>query len=193
LTSYELRAPIAGTIIDRQVSLGDYASEQKPAFTITDLSTVWVDLSVPRRDLGRESAGDTVLIDAEDGGTHIEAKISYVSPVSSSDTQSSLARAVVSNAELRLRPGLFVTGRVLLAAKPVDIAVKTNALQTLENRTVVFVRNGDSFEPRDVKTGDRDPEHVEIVFGLFPGDLYAAKNSFVIKAELAKGTAAHEH
>jgi cobalt-zinc-cadmium efflux system membrane fusion protein len=57
----------------------------------------------------------------------------------------------------------------------------------------VFVRNGDRFEARDVEIGERDSEHVEIVFGLLEGDVYAAKNSFVVKAELAKGTATHEH
>ena len=116
-----------------------------------------------------------------------------LSPVGSSDTQSALARAVVSNSDLRLRPGLFVTGRVVFAAKPVTIAVKASALQTVENRNVVFVRNGEKFEARDVEVGQRDPEHVEIVFGLLEGDVYAAKNSFVIKAEIAKGTASHDH
>jgi cobalt-zinc-cadmium efflux system membrane fusion protein len=193
LKTYELKAPIAGTIIDRQASLGEYASEQKPAFVIADLATVWVDFSVPRRDMKRARVGDTVMIDAEDGSAHMETKISYVSPVGSSDTQSALARAVVGNAELRLRPGFFVTGRLLLSAKPAAIAVKSSALQTLENRTVVFVRVGDKFEPRDVEVGDRDPDQVEILFGLLEGDIYAAKNSFVVKAELAKGSATHEH
>jgi cobalt-zinc-cadmium efflux system membrane fusion protein len=188
LTSYELRAPIAGTIIDRQASLGEYASEQKPAFIIADLSSVWVDLSVYRRDLKRVHVGDSVTIDAEDGGENIEARISYVSPIGNSDTQSALARAVVSNNELRLRPGLFISGRILLAAKPVNIAVKSSALQTLENRTVVFVRSGERFEVRDVEIGDRDPEHVEIVFGILEGEVYAAKNSFIVKAEFVKSS-----
>jgi membrane fusion protein, heavy metal efflux system len=190
LTSYELRAPIAGTIIDRQASLGEYASEQKPAFIIADLSSVWVDLSVYRRDLKRVHVGDSVVVDAEDGGENIDAKISYVSPIGNGDTQSALARAVVSNNELRLRPGLFITGRVLLAAKPVNVAVKSSALQTLENRAVVFVRSGERFEVRDVEIGDRDPEYVEIVFGILEGDVYAAKNSFIVKAEFAKGAVA---
>jgi len=193
LTAYELKAPMAGTIIDRQASLGEYASEQKPAFVIADLSNVWVDFSVHRRDLKRVRVGDVVVIDAEDGGAPIEAKISYVAPVGSSDTQSGLARAVVANHDLRLRPGLFVNGRVLLTAKPVSLVVKASALQTLENRAVVFVRVGDKFEVRDVAIGERDADHVEITFGLMEGDVYAAKNSFVIKAELGKGTAAHEH
>lgn len=187
LTPYELKAAFAGTIIDRQTTLGEYVSEQKPAFVIADLSTVWVDFSVYRRDLRRVRVGDQILIDPADGGPKIETKISYVSPVGSSDTQSALARAVVPNAEQRLRPGLFATGRLILSEKKVALAVKSSALQTLENRTVVFVRDGEKFEARDVEIGERDPDFVEVTFGVLEGDTYAAKNSFIVKAEMAKG------
>jgi multidrug efflux pump subunit AcrA (membrane-fusion protein) len=193
LTPYELKASLAGTVIDRQTTLGEFVSEQKPAFVIADLSTVWVDFSVYRRDLKRVNIGDQVLIDPADGGQPIESKISYLSPVGSSETQSALARAIVPNSGLRLRPGLFITGRLTLSAKKVNVAVKSSALQTVENRTVVFVRDGEKFEPRDVETGDRDQEIVEITFGVVDGEMYAAKNSFVVKAEMAKGTAEHAH
>ena len=189
LTPYELKAALAGTVIDRQTTLGEYVSEQKPAFVIADLSTVWVDFSVYRRDLGRVGVGDQVVIDPSDGKPPIEAKISYLSPVGSSDTQSALARAVVPNSDRRLRPGLFVSGRLILSAKQVPVAVKSSALQTIENRTVVFVRDGEKFEARDVEIGARDPDFVEITFGVLEGDVYAAKNSFIVKAELAKGGA----
>jgi membrane fusion protein, heavy metal efflux system len=189
LTPYELKAVLAGTVIDRQTTLGEYVSEQKPAFVIADLATVWVDFSVYRRDLKRVNIGDHVLVDPADGGSTIEAKVSYLSPVGSSDTQSALARAVVPNSEQRLRPGLFITGRLILSAKPVGVAVKSSALQTIENRNVVFVRNGEKFESRDVEIGERDSELVEITFGVLEGDVYAARNSFVVKSELAKGAA----
>lgn len=189
LTGYELKAALAGTVIDRQTTLGEYVSEQKPAFVIADLSTVWVDFSVYRRDLSRVIVGDRVLIDSADGGSAVEARISYLSPVGSSETQSAVARAVVENPEQRLRPGLFVTGRLTLSAKQVAVAVKSSALQTLENRTVVFVRNGEKFEAREVEIGQRDPEFVEITFGVLEGDVYAAKNSFIVKAEMSKGGA----
>lgn len=193
LSVYEMRAPISGTVIDRQISLGEYASEQKPAFTVADVSTVWIDLSVHRRDLPRVRIGDKILIDVADGGQPIEASLSYISPVGSSDTQSALARAVVPNDAMRLRSGLFVSARLILSAKPVSLAVRASAIQTVENRSVVFVRSGDKFEVRDVELGARDAENVEIVFGLLDGDRYAAANSFVVKAELGKGSASHEH
>lgn len=193
LTTYDLRAPQSGTIIERQIALGEHVGESRPAFVIADLRTVWVDFAIYRRDLKRVQIGDTVVVDPEDGGAMIETKIAYVSPVGNSDTQSALARAVLPNDDMRLRPGLFVTGKLILSERPVDLTVKVIALQTLENRTVVFVRNGTKFEARDVEVGERDTDNVEIFFGLIDGDIYAAKNSFVIKAELAKGSASHEH
>lgn len=192
LTVYELTAPIAGIVIERQAALGEFASEQKPLFIVADLSTVWIDFSVYRRDFRRVQVGQGVVIDAEDGGPAIQATIDYVSPLGSSDTQSGLARAVVANDD-RLRPGLFVTGRVLLSAKPVDIAISAAAVQTIEGKPVVFVRNGERFEVREVDLGGRDGERIEVLFGLLPGDIYAGRNSFVVKAEIGKGSAAHEH
>jgi cobalt-zinc-cadmium efflux system membrane fusion protein len=192
LTLYELTAPIAGTVIERQAALGEFASEQRPLFIVADLSTVWIDFSVYRRDFGRVKQGQGVIIDAEDGGPPIQATIAYLSPLGSSDTQSGLARAVVAN-DGRLRPGLFVTGRVLLSAKSVDVAISAAAVQTLDGKPVVFVRNGDRFEVREVELGGRDGERIEVLFGLLPGDVYAGRNSFIVKAEIGKASAAHGH
>lgn len=187
LTPYELKASLAGTVIDRQTTLGEYVSEQKPAFVVADLSTVWIDFSVYRRDLGRAHVGDQVFIDPADGRPPIEAKISYLSPVGSSETQSALARATVANPDQRLRPGLFVTGRLTLSERNVAVAVKSSALQTIDNQTVVFVRNGDKFEAREVEIGERDPQLAEVTFGVLEGDKYAARNSFILKSEMGKG------
>lgn len=193
LTVYELKAPIAGTIIERQISLGEYASEQKPAFVVADLSTIWVDLSIYRQDLRRVRLNDEVLIDPDDGRGEIKGKISYMAPIGSSETQTALARVVLPNPDGRLRPGLFVTARLILAARNVAVAVRRSAIQTLENRTIVFVReDGDKIEARPVVTGDSDPRFVEIKAGLAAGEHYVAENSFVVKAEMGKGEAEHD-
>jgi cobalt-zinc-cadmium efflux system membrane fusion protein len=193
LTAYELKAPISGTIIDRQISLGEYVSEQKPAFVVADLSTIWIDLSVYRQDIKRVRIGDEVLIDPDDGGGEIKATVSYLSPIGTRDTQTALARVVMSNADGRLRPGLFVTARLVLAKREVPVAVRVEAIQTLENRTVVFVREGDKIEARPVEIGEMDTRHAEVKAGLEVGESYAAENSFVVKAEIGKGEAEHGH
>ena len=194
LTVYDLKAPISGTVIDRQISLGEYASEQKPAFVVADLSTIWVDLSIYRQDLKRVRTGDEVLIDPDDDGTDIKGHISYVAPIGSSDTQTALARIVLANADGRLRPGLFVTARLVLAKRHVAVAVRSGAVQTLENKTVVFVREDkDKIEARPVELGESDARFVEIRAGMSAGESYVAENSFVVKAEMGKGEAEHEH
>jgi cobalt-zinc-cadmium efflux system membrane fusion protein len=193
LTVYELKAPISGTVIERQLSLGEYASEQKPAFVVADLSTIWVDLSIYRQDLKRVRINDEVLIDPDDGRGEIKGTISYIAPIGSSETQTALARVVLPNADGRLRPGLFVTARLILAARNVAVAVSRGAIQTLESRTIVFVReDNDKIEARPVELGDSDPRFVEIRAGLSAGERYVAENSFVVKAEMGKGDADHD-
>ncbi|MGY0573620.1 divalent metal ion exporter adaptor subunit IhpB [Bradyrhizobium sp. RDM12] len=193
LTVYELKAPIGGTVIERQISLGEYASEQKPAFVLADLSSIWVDLSIYRQDLRRVRLNDEVLIDPDDGRGEIKGKISYLAPIGSSETQTALARVVLANPDGRLRPGLFVTARLILAARIVAVAARRSAIQTLENRAIVFVReDGDKIEARPVELGDSDPQFVEIRAGLSAGEHYVAENSFVVKAEMGKGEAEHD-
>ena len=193
LTAYDLKAPIGGTIIDRQISLGEYASEQKPAFVVADLSTIWVDLSIYRQDLRRVRIGDEVLIDPDDGAGDIKGKISYLAPVGASETQTAIARVILPNPDGRLRPGLFVTARLILAERKVAVAVHAGAIQTFENKTVVFVREGDDkLEARPVQLGDSDQKFVEIRAGISPGEKYVAENSFVVKAEMGKGEAEHD-
>jgi cobalt-zinc-cadmium efflux system membrane fusion protein len=193
LTVYDLKAPISGTVIDRQISLGEYASEQKPAFVVADLSTIWVDLSIYRQDIKRVAIGDEVLIDPDDGGSDLKGTISYVAPVGTSDTQTALARIVLPNRDGKLKPGLFVTARLVLAKRSVPVAVGLGAIQSLDNKNVFFVREeGDKIEARPVELGEADPKFVEIRAGLAAGERYVAENSFVVKAEMGKGEAEHD-
>ncbi|OYX87958.1 MAG: efflux transporter periplasmic adaptor subunit, partial [Xanthobacter sp. 35-67-6] len=97
LTTYDLKSPISGTVVDRGVALGEYVSEQKPAFIVADLSTLWVDLSVYRKDFAKVRLGDPVQIDPEDGGAPISGQVIYVSPIGATDTQSALARVAIPN------------------------------------------------------------------------------------------------
>ena len=189
LTPYELKAALAGTVIDRQTTLGEYVSEQKPAFVIADLSTVWVDFSVYRRDLTRVKIGDQVLIDPADGGPAIEAKVSYLSPVGSSDTQSALARAVVPNSEQRLRPGLFITGRLTLSAK--TGGGRGEILGVADHRKPHRRLRPQRREVRGPRCRDRRARP-----GVRGNHIRCAgrrrlrgRNSFIVKAEMAKGGA----
>jgi cobalt-zinc-cadmium efflux system membrane fusion protein len=88
---------------------------------------------------------------------------------------------------------LYVTVDVTLAESQVPVAVRNVALQTLDERTVVFVQGPEGFQPQSVEVGRSDDEATEILGGLKVGDSYVADNSFILKAELGKGEAEHEH
>jgi cobalt-zinc-cadmium efflux system membrane fusion protein len=193
LRNYDVESALSGTIVEKHIVLGELASSEQRLFTIANLSTVWVDLNVYRQDFPKLAVGQKVLIRAPGVADRIEGKVTYISPFGSESTQTLLARAEIPNADGALRPGLFVTGDIVLEEKEVDVAVKDTAVQTMEDTEVIFVEEGDSFEARPVKFGQRDGEWLEVISGLLPGEKYAAANSFILKAEIGKSEAEHEH
>ena len=108
-------------------------------------------------------------------------------------TRSATARIVVANEKGLWRPGLPVTVEVVAEETQVPVAVAADAIQDLRDWKVVFGRYGDALEARPLELGRRDGRHVEVLSGLRAGERYAAKNSFVIKAELGKAGASHDH
>jgi cobalt-zinc-cadmium efflux system membrane fusion protein len=193
LHPFELRAQLAGTVIAKDVSPGEFVSTDRELFQIADLSTVWVDLDVYRRDFGRLRVGQPVRIDAGDGSAPVQSTLTYLSPIGSVNTQTLLARAVLPNPDRSWRPGLFVTAEVEVGASPVPVAVSVGALQRLRDWDVVFIAANDVFEAQPVELGRRDATHVEIVSGLTAGQGYVAVGSFVLKADAGKSVATHDH
>jgi membrane fusion protein, heavy metal efflux system len=189
LRNYQVTSEIAGTIIKKEVTIGEVVRDDKPIFTVADLSTVWIDFSVFPQDFERVKRGQIVRITYAANVEPITGEISYIAPVGSENTQSLLARAVAANSEGVLRPGLFVMGDLEADDVEVPVAVRPAAIQSLNERTVVFVVAGSAFEARAVQLGPQDDSNVQVVSGLNVGDRYVAGNSFLLKAELAKGAA----
>jgi cobalt-zinc-cadmium efflux system membrane fusion protein len=192
LQTYTVVAPLNGVVTKRNANEGAQTGEGS-LFTVADLSTVWVELSVFPRDLAKVGVGQTVRVRSGDTGLSAEGKVVYVAPFGSSSSQTLTARVQLPNRDQKWPPGLYVTADVVLSSSSIPLAVRSEALQTLENRSVVFVRNEEGFEPRPVQTGRSDGEVTEIVSGLTAGESYATKNSFILKAELGKGEAGHAH
>jgi cobalt-zinc-cadmium efflux system membrane fusion protein len=189
LRNYQVTSEIAGIIIKKEVTIGEVVRDDKPIFTVADLSTVWIDFSVFSQDFERVKPGQIVRITYAANVRPITGKISYIAPIGSENTQSLLARAVAANSEGVLRPGLFVMGDLETDEVEVPVAVRPAAIQTLNERTAIFVMEGKAFEAREVRLGARDDSNVQVVSGLNAGDSYVAANSFLLKAELGKGQA----
>ena len=192
-TRYELRAPFAGTIIEKHLTLGENVSSDAEVFTIADLSSVWVDINVYQKDLVMIRQGQTVVIEIGHGIPQVTGKIAWVGPLVGEATRTATARVVLVNPEGTLRPGLFVTARVAVGNTATGIVVPKSALQTFEERSVVFVQDEDGFEPRPVDLGRQNATQVEILSGLEAGQTYVSRGAFTLKAQLSKGAFGDGH
>lgn len=193
LAQLEIRAPIAGVIVDRRISVGEAVKEDAAVFQLADLSSVWVELIVPAQDLARLQTGATARVKASAVDAEGEGRLAYVGALVGEQSRSATARLVLPNPQGVWRPGLPVNVTLSHGEADVAVAVSADAVQTLEGRAVVFARRGQQFDALPVQTGRADGRHVEIVSGLAVGERYAAKNSFLVKAELGKSEASHEH
>jgi cobalt-zinc-cadmium efflux system membrane fusion protein len=187
LSEYPVTAPFAGTVLARNVTVGDLAGDQ-PLFEIADLSKLWVDLHLFGADAEHLRAGLPVEVERLSDGAHISTTIDRILPGAATASQSTVARAVVANTDGRWRTGSAVRARVSVSETPVALVVPLTALQTMDGRDVVFVRLGDEYEVHRVKLGQRDSRHAEILEGLQPGDEIVVEQSYLIKANIEKSS-----
>lgn len=189
---YAVRAPIAGTVMSRSVNAGE-SVEQQTLFTVSNLGTLWAELLVFPTDVTRLRTGQLARLRSADDGPRADAAITFIAPAGDRDTQAIVVRVPVDNRSGDWRPGLGVTADIVVAESEAAVAVRSTALQTVDGERVVFVVTETGYEPRPVKTGRGDAAHTEILAGLAAGESYVATDSFVVKAELEKAGAGHEH
>lgn len=190
LQTYTVSAPIAGVVTQRAINAGELANAGN-AFEILDLSTVWAQLEVFPRDVKRIRVGQTVAVESLDGSM-ASAEITWLSPLSGAD-QRVAARVELDNPDGRWRPGQFVSASVVVDASPADLLVPLAAVQRLRDWNVVFAVQEDVYQALPVELGRRDSEHVEILSGLDAGARIVVANSYLLKADIDKSGAAHDH
>jgi len=193
LAVFEVRAPFAGTVIAKHCSLGEVLSADADAFILADLSTVWANITVYAQDLARVQVGQTTTIRAAGLPADATAPIAYITPLLNEATRAAYARVELPNQDGRWRPGTFVTATVQVSREPVAVLVPLDALQRLEDQSVVFVEEDEALEARSVTVGRTSPTAAEIVGGLAPGQRYVIRGAYVVKADLLKSMVSHEH
>ncbi|AMR81995.1 efflux RND transporter periplasmic adaptor subunit [Cupriavidus nantongensis] len=193
LNQFALRAPFDGIVVEKHLSLGEAVKEDASVFTVSDLTSVWAEFVVSARDLDRVRVGEAVTVRSSASATQAEGKVSYVGALLGEQTRTAKARVTLANPGTAWRPGLFVTVSVLGAPVQVPVTVAADAVQQVDGQSVVFVAVPDGFAVQPVKTGRTDGKLVEVTQGLQAGARYAAANSFILKSELGKASAGHEH
>ncbi|MHC4168966.1 MAG: efflux RND transporter periplasmic adaptor subunit, partial [Planctomycetota bacterium] len=197
LAWYPLRAPFDSTVIEKHITLGEKMTDGCIAYTVADLSTIWVDISVFQNDLHRIKPGQQVTISVGATNEKVTGKISYLGPIVGEKTRTAPARVVLDNAFGTLRPGTFITADVLVDKVTAKVAVSKDVVQDIDDHPTVFVWTGHAFEPRTVSFGRVNGTVVEIISGLEPGEQIVTRNGFRLKAELQKvaggANAGHGH
>ena len=191
LTLFTVTAPISGIITARNAGPGEQTAGRE-LFTITDLSKVWADFEVFPGDRARIDVGSTVRIGTALIDNPLEGTIAMFLPAVTAN-QAVIARVVVDNSGGRLLPGTWLSGQIKVAEFEVPLAVRREGLQSFRDFTVVFAQIGDEFEVRMLEMGRQSDDWVEILGGLQPGTRYVTENSYILKADVEKSGASHDH
>ncbi len=193
LSTYTVSAPISGVVLARHAQVGGVAAEGTPLFEIGDLSTLWVDLHIFGNDTQHITAGVPVSVSRMTDGISQTTTLERVLPGTATASQSTVARALLRNDDGLWRPGAAVKARIVVATTDAAQVVPLTAVQTLDGKDVVFVRTGDTYTTRPVTLGARDAQKAEVLEGVSPGEDVVVEQSYVIKADIGKAGAAHEH
>jgi cobalt-zinc-cadmium efflux system membrane fusion protein len=188
----EVRSPIAGRIVERKVEPGMFVGRdnlETEVFVVADPDPVWVDLAISPVDLPLIREGQTVSISVRGMAEQTQGKIIFIAPILDRDSRSAHAMAEIPNRNGIWRFGSFATAAILIGEQKAALVVPGTAIQTMGADTVVFVQTTEGFQKRQVVVGQADEQLTEIVSGLRPGEMIAASNTFVLKAELLKALA----
>ena len=190
---YELRAPFAGVVVEKHLGVGEVVSETSAAFTLSDLSQVWVTFGVFPKDLNKVQVGRPVKVSSTEMGTDVMGTVAYVGNLLGEQTRTAMVRVNVPNPDDSWRPGLFVAVQVATDSYSAPVTVPVEAIQTVEDKPSLFVRTAEGVVTRHVELGVSENGFVEVRQGLEAGAEVATVGSFVLKSELGKASAEHAH
>jgi len=193
LSRYHLKAPISGTIIKKQITIGESIAESSIAFTMANLNKVWVSFSISQDYLGQVKTGQSATVFSDGKALSKRTKVRYVSDVLDHKTRTLTGRLTIRNSDRRLKPGMYVDVLVEMGRIEGDRVISKSAIQTYEGQTHVFVQADGGFHLQPVSLGEEDSDKVIVLDGLKNGDWVVSKGSFIMKAELEKESFGHGH
>jgi len=180
-----IRAPFSGLVAERFVSVGDFVTRGAHVATVVRVDPMRIELTVPEQAISLVKPGQPVRlsVDAYPGET-FTAKVRFISPALRADQRALTVEAIASNADGRLKPGLFATASIQQPASALALLVPATAVETISGTSRVYVVKGDKAEERIVTTGEAVGQQIEVTTGLASGDVVAAAP----KGRLADGT-----
>jgi cobalt-zinc-cadmium efflux system membrane fusion protein len=187
--------PISGRVTERTVTLGETVTPEKPLLTIISLGTVWVQMAVAQGSLSQVRVGQPVTITSDTApGRTFSGIVSYIGDVVDETTRTVKVRAVIQNVGGVLKPQTFVRGVLRTDRHTQALAVPSDAVQTYQGKSVVFVRgeHAGEFVPKEVGTGATEGGLTILTSGLQPGDRVVTRGAFTVKAQGMKSELGEE-
>ena len=192
LQVYPVYSTVSGLVAERNGNPGDVTFD-RALYVITDPAQTTVVFNIFPKDLGAVQPGMTVQVETMDGTAIAQVRLGDYLPDGNVEAGTALIRAALPNRGGRLRAGMALRGRITINAVQVPLAVRTEALQRFRDFTVVFANYGEEYEVRMLTLGRKSPEWTEVLAGIKPGTPYVAKGAFLIRADVEKSGASHDH
>ena len=192
LQTYSVTAPISGVIMAKNVGVGAITGNE-PMLVIGDPDRVHAEFFLYPRDAERVRVGQRVEVVSLAGDHRILAPVEAILPTADITSQTLIAHVHLPSQNGAWRPGLGVKGTVQVATTEVPLAVRTKAIQPFRDFQVVYARVGNTYEVRMLELGRRTPEWTEVLGGLEPGTEYVVDGAFLIRADIDKSGASHDH
>ena len=185
---FTIHAPIDGTIVRRPALMGTWASTADSLATISDTSVMWALLDVPEWDAAVVRIGQHVDLRVDGvAGDARTGSVSWIASEVDPKTRSVTARAEIPNPDGLLRAGQFARAEVRVAAPRDAATVPAEAVQRVDDGSVVFVRVGEGvFEPRTVSPGRSDGRHVQVTGDIEEGEAVVTTGAFLLRTELSR-------
>lgn len=167
-----VRAPFAGLVVERKVSVGDFVTRGTKVATVVKVSPLRAELTVPEQSAGLVSPGRFVRFQVDAfPGRYFDGTVRFVSPAYRADQRALTVEAVVPNTDNALKPGMFVSAEVALPSSEPSLVVPAEAVQTVAGISHVFVVSGDKAEQRMITPGVTSGGRTEVLTGLAAGDV----------------------
>tara|TARA_R110000850_G_scaffold14031_11_gene44987 strand:+ start:5470 stop:6705 length:1236 start_codon:yes stop_codon:yes gene_type:complete len=188
---YPVKAPIAGVVTSLDIAEGEVTGDKVLA-RISSANELLAEFLVFPGDViaVREGNGVRVCVDALDAC--FNGNVNYVSRWMG-EGNAYMTRASMDTTDSRLREGMFVTGEIITSQTDVPMAVPHRAIQRFRDFDVVYAQVDDTYEVRMIEIGRQGVNNVEVTGGIEPGMRYVVDNSYVIKADIEKSGASHDH
>lgn len=193
LQTYAITAPISGMIVAKNVNVGSITGGGEPMLMIGDPTRLHAEFLLYPRDAERVRAGQPIIVKSLAGDYTFNGRIEAVLPSTDLTSQVLIAHVDLPYQGGIWRPGLGVSGEVQVGSTPAPLAVRTKALQPFRDFTVVYARFGTTYEVRMLELGRRTPEWTEVLSGIEPGTEYVVDGAFLIRADVEKSGASHDH